>query len=117
MTVAVIALLLVAHAIGDFLLQNHWMQSKSKNSFVCSVHVLVYSLPFLVLVMVAGLPVWSYWMILAQHWLQDRFALHLRWMRLYRQTPPELWPAGPLFVDQAWHIAFLGLIGFVVDMH
>ncbi len=110
-----IALLLVAHAIGDFLLQNHWMQTKSKSSWVCTVHVAHYSLPFIVLTQVAGLPAWAWLAIMIQHWLQDRFALHLRWMKFYKQTPPELWPAGPLFVDQAWHIAFLGLVGFVVE--
>lgn len=106
-----IALLLVAHVIGDFLLQNHWMQRKSKDTWVCAVHVFVYCLPFCVL----GLPLWAFSAIWLQHFFQDRFALHLRWMKFYRQTPPELWPIGPLFMDQAWHIAFLGVIGFAVE--
>lgn len=33
-----LAKLFIAHLVGDFLLQNHWMQAKSKSSFVCSVH-------------------------------------------------------------------------------
>jgi len=104
-----IAYLICAHLVGDFLLQNHWMQQKSKSSLVCSVHVLCYSLPFWFLV-AAGLPVAALGAILAQHWLQDRFALHLKWMTVYGQTTPDKWPVGPLCMDQAWHIGFLWLI-------
>lgn len=103
-----IAQLIIAHLIGDFLLQNEWMQAKSKNSFVCSVHVALYSIPFVCLVGKGVLPVWAGFAIFAQHWLQDRFALHLRWMTIYGQSTPDKWPVGPLCVDQAWHLAFIG---------
>ena len=109
-----IEILIVAHAFGDFPLQNDWMQAKSRNSWVCTVHVAAYSLPFMALVALAGLPWWAFAAIVTQHWLQDRFALHLKWMRLYRQTPPDKWPVGPLCMDQAWHISFLGLVGSLV---
>ena len=109
-----IGLLLVAHMIGDFVLQNHWMQRKSQSSFVCTVHVAAYSLPFIALVVWAGLRWEALVAILVQHWLQDRFALHLKWMKLYRQTPADMWPTGPLCVDQAWHVAFLGLISILI---
>lgn len=113
-TQSIIGLLIAAHCFGDGPLQNHWMQTKSKSSWVCSVHVACYSLPFLVLVMCVGLPLWAFIAIIVQHWLQDRFALHLKWMRLYRQTPPELWPVGPLYMDQTWHVAFLGLVALLM---
>lgn len=109
-----IGLLIAAHAFGDFPLQNDWMQSKSRNSWVCTVHVAAYSLPFLVLVQFAGLPWWALAAIVVEHWLQDRFALHLKWMRFYKQTPPDKWPVGPLCMDQAWHISFLGLISLLI---
>ena len=48
--------------------------------------------------------------ILAQHWAQDRFALHLKWMAAYKQTPPDKWPVGPLCMDQSWHLAFIGAV-------
>lgn len=95
----------VAHMFGDVILQNHWMQKKSKDSFVCTVHVVVYS--------------WCFWFllpwplviaILAEHWLQDRFGLHLAWMRLYRQTTPDKWPVGPLCIDQAWHLTWIACV-------
>ena len=100
--------LICAHLIGDFLLQNHWMASrKASSSMVCLAHVAAYSLPFLVLVCVGFIPGWVLALILAQHWLQDRFGLHLVWMRHFGQTTPEQWPAGPLCVDQAMHVAFM----------
>lgn len=105
-----LAQLIIAHLIGDFLLQNHWMQAKSRSSFVCSVHVGCYALPFIALAGFGTLPAWALAVILAQHWTQDRFALHLRWMETYRQTPPDKWPVGPLCMDQAWHLAFIGIV-------
>lgn len=108
-------LLLAAHAFGDGPLQNHWMQRKSKDSWVCTIHVLAYSMPFFVLLAFNLLPGWALLAILIQHWLQDRFALHLKWMSFYRQTTPDLWPVGPLYMDQAWHIGFLGLIYFLIS--
>lgn len=105
-----IAQLIIAHLIGDFLLQNHWMQAKSKSSFVCSVHVAFYSTFFVIMWASGVLPGWALIAILAQHWLQDRFALHLRWMSIYGQTPPDKWPVGPLCMDQAWHLAFIGAV-------
>lgn len=105
-----LAQLICAHLVGDFPLQNHWMQRKSQSSLVCTAHVLCYSLPFWLLVVWGGLPVWALAAILTQHWLQDRYALHTKWMAVYRQTTPDKWPVGPLCMDQAWHIGFLWLI-------
>lgn len=102
--------LICAHLVGDFLLQNHWMQAKSRSAHVCAIHVLAYSIPFSALVYFAELPAWAWGVILIQHFLQDRFALHLKWMRLIEQTTPAQWPTGPLCVDQAMHIAFLWLV-------
>lgn len=104
--------LIVCHLIGDFLLQNHWMQSKSKDSFVCSVHVLCYAIPFSVLFYFSSSHLWLMFAILAEHWLQDRFGLHLYWMRFYGQTTPDRWPVGPLCMDQSMHIAWIGVLCF-----
>lgn len=98
-----LAELIVAHLVGDFILQNHWMQRKAVSSWVCTVHVACYSIPFWLL----GLSPWLILAILTEHWLQDRFALHLRWMKLYRQTTPDKWPVGPLCIDQAFHAGFI----------
>lgn len=41
---------LVAHAVGDYLIQSHWMASeKTKRWFPAWTHVLTYGLPFLLI--------------------------------------------------------------------
>ena len=105
-----LAQLIIAHLVGDFLLQNDWMQAKSRNSLVCTAHVACYSLPFVAIALTVGLAWWMLAAIFAQHWLQDRFALHLKWMRLYKQTTPDKWPVGPLCMDQSFHLGFIGLL-------
>ena len=41
---------LLCHAIGDYVLQSHWMATeKTKRSLACAVHVVAYALPFLAL--------------------------------------------------------------------
>jgi|SRR5688572_17704657 len=41
---------LVAHAIGDYILQSHWMATeKTKQSFAAAVHAVTYTLPFLLI--------------------------------------------------------------------
>lgn len=41
---------LVAHAVGDYLLQSHWMATeKTRRSVACAAHVATYVLPFLFL--------------------------------------------------------------------
>ena len=110
-------LILAAHALGDFLLQNHWMQRKNQDSCVCATHVLFYSFPFTLLLAATlirpelnFLQPWQWIAIILQHYLQDRYSLHLKWMQFYGQTPPDKWPVGPLFVDQAMHLTWMGIV-------
>ena len=38
---------LVAHAVGDYILQSHWMATeKTKQNFAAAAHAVVYTLPF-----------------------------------------------------------------------
>src|SRR5688572_21821581 len=99
-----------AHLLGDFWFQNHWMQQKAQSSFVCSIHVACYALPWLVVMAFVPLQPWQLAAILIQHWIQDRFSLHMKWMRFYKQTPPDKWANGPLCMDQTLHIAWIALI-------
>lgn len=102
--------ILAAHLCGDFLLQNHWMQRKSKDSLVCLVHVLAYMLPWTALLLAGICPKWVFVAVMVEHFLQDRFALHVKWMRFYAHTTPDMWPTGPLCVDQAMHLTFIGIL-------
>ena len=64
---------LLAHAIGDYIMQSHWMAcQKTRRSWVCAVHVLSYSLPFFVL---ARPSVMAFLIIVGSHYLIDRYGL------------------------------------------
>ena len=105
-----LAYLIVAHLVGDFLLQDDDMQSKSRCSFTCSVHVGFYAIPFFFLWLNDAITWWQVALILAQHWAQDRFGLHLKWMKFWGHTPPDRWPCGPLCIDQTMHLAWIALV-------
>lgn len=61
---------LVAHALGDYVLQSHWMANRKTRSLaVAAVHAFFYSLPFLLLA-----PSFSAWCaIFVTHALIDRY--------------------------------------------
>ena len=110
-----IGYMIIAHLIGDFLLQNDWMQRKSKSSMVCTVHVLTYTIPFALLGIWGTLPWVAVAAISIQHWIQDRFALHIKWMGFYSQTTPERWPVGPLCIDQSFHLAWIAIVILTIN--
>ena len=95
-----------AHLIGDFILQNDWMQRKGVSSLHCTVHVLTYSIPFAF----TGLAWWQVALICGQHWLQDRFGGAALWQRVWRQTPADKWPQGGLWVDQTLHVLWMAAV-------
>lgn len=107
----ILPLMIVALLVGDFLFQNHDMAAnKATRHAWCARHIAAYSVPFLLLCAAEILPLAIVPLIAGQHYLQDRYALHLRWMQFYRQTPPSKWPAGPLCVDQSMHLAWIALV-------
>ena len=106
-----LAYCIVAHLVGDFLLQDDGMaKNKAQRHGWCLYHICAYQSPFFVLVLFGLLPPLAWLLIVAQHYVQDRWALHLRWMKFYGQTPPERWPVGPLCVDQSMHLAWIALV-------
>lgn len=63
---------LVAHLVGDFILQTDWMaREKSRNSLACLVHVVAYTLPFLFLTQTPE----TLLVIAGSHFLIDRWRL------------------------------------------
>lgn len=63
----------LAHFIGDYLLQSHWMATnKTKDSKAAAAHALVYSLPFIA---VEKPTPTAYAVIVGSHFLIDRFRL------------------------------------------
>jgi hypothetical protein len=67
---------ILAHMVGDYILQSHWMASnKTKRSIAAAVHAVTYTLPFLLLTQSpAALAV-----ICGTHFLIDRYRL-ARWV-------------------------------------
>lgn len=63
---------LVAHAVGDYILQSHWMATeKTKQHAAAAIHAATYTLPFLLIThSPAALAV-----ILGTHFLIDRYRL------------------------------------------
>lgn len=109
--------LVICHLVGDFLLQNEWMAAnKAKSSAVCLVHVTAYTAPMYILGMLGVVPGIAYLPIGVLHYYQDRYSLHLKWMRLMRQTPADKWPTGPLIVDQCFHVLHLAFVAWLVTL-
>jgi len=94
---------MLAHAIGDFLFQNDWMQKKTTSSLHAAIHVAAYLIPFAF----TGLAWWQVALIGLQHFAQDRMGWAKVWQRFMRQTPPDKWPTGTLLVDQTIHATFM----------
>jgi hypothetical protein len=68
---------LLAHLVGDYVLQNHWMANhKTKSSVAAAVHVALYVLPFLLITS----SMWALIVIGATHFLIDRFRLAQYWV-------------------------------------
>lgn len=99
---------ILAHFIGDFLLQNDWLAvGKKKSSFICSVHVLLYMLPFLL----TDLNEIQLVLIALQHWFQDRTKFVSWWCRTVGSFQGELkqdvLPWGHFVVDQVFHFVWM----------
>jgi hypothetical protein len=63
---------LVAHAVGDYVLQSDWMaQRKTKESVAAAAHAITYSLPFLLF----KPSLIAFLVILVTHFMIDRFRI------------------------------------------
>lgn len=63
---------LVAHAVGDYILQSHWMATeKTKQHVAAGVHAVTYTLPFLLITQSPA----ALAMICGTHFLIDRYRL------------------------------------------
>lgn len=63
---------ILAHLVGDYILQSHWMATeKTKQSLAAAIHAVTYTLPFLLLTQSAA----ALAFIIGTHFLIDRFRL------------------------------------------
>lgn len=102
---------ILAHFIGDFLLQNDWMAvGKKKNSFICTVHVTLYILPFFL----TELSLLQISLIYIQHWIQDRTTFIKWWCSITKSFQSELekdsLPWGHFIVDQIFHFIWMWIV-------
>lgn len=102
---------ILAHFIGDFLFQNDWMAvGKKKSSWICTVHVFFYMLPFLL----TDLSLIQLILIAVQHWLQDRTTFIAWWCRTMGSFQSELkhktLPWGHFVVDQVMHFVWIWIV-------
>lgn len=78
---------LVAHAIGDYILQSDWMaQEKTKRTLAALIHVLTYGIPFVFF----GASLAALAVIVGTHFVIDRWRLarYVVWAKNWPMTPP-----------------------------
>lgn len=77
--IELIVLGLVAHMIGDYVLQNDWIAiEKTKRTWVTLIHIILYSIPFFFIVGWS----WALLVIAGSHFFIDRFRLAVYWIKL-----------------------------------
>lgn len=93
---------LIAHLIGDYWLQNHWMANeKTKRMWPALLHALLYGLPFLLLV-----TSWQQWVVIVvTHAYIDRYRLITYWL--------DFWGVGkagwlPTQIEKIYGVVFGG---------
>jgi hypothetical protein len=80
---------LVAHAIGDYLLQNNWMARRKTGSFLAAmVHACAYTVPFPLLCSEASW--WAGQAILWSHAVIDRWGLGRKLKPMPAEAPESL---------------------------
>lgn len=105
----------ILHFVGDYLLQNDWMaQQKTKDWFACTVHCVLYTLPFTFILWESP---WI-WLIFITHYFIDRYRLAQYWIRFvnwkwdgnnfgYSDEKPQWMSVWLLIiVDNTFHIIF-----------
>lgn len=108
--------LVLAHLLGDWLLQTEWQAENKQQSWTAlSVHLLIYHAVVLGVVMLGfglrGLPVlWVMIVLIFTHAMLDRRTILLWLMKVLRLTvkrAPERWMR--IAVDQSLHLLLLGI--------
>jgi hypothetical protein len=101
--------LLLAHFLGDFVLQNDWMVRKRDDLRILSLHAGIHFLLMLLLVGAARTVVWPYLLLLAlAHLVQDRIKNNLTNKR------PDLIRVS-FVIDQFLHFFAIGIVVWVLQ--
>jgi len=114
--------LLVAHLVGDWMLQNDWMARNKQNGLLnraIAVHCIIYTLTTLAAVWLAAgntsvqPPYFLFSLgIFLSHWLIDATNLARYWSHFFRQSDTHF---VRIMVDQTMHVVILaGLVAFLL---
>ena len=100
--------IIAAHLLGDYILQNDYMaQGKKKSNCICTLHVSLYMVGFLLIWPLVGFNVGFHWVLFAifiQHWIQDRTNVVNWWMQFYGQRDFAKPPCAPWSMSAiAWY--------------
>lgn len=101
----------LAHFIGDFLLQNDWLAvGKKRSSWICTLHVALYMMPFLLV----DITLVQFTLIAIQHWAQDRtqfVSWYCRKLGIFQvELQHKVLPWGHFVVDQVFHFIWMWLV-------
>lgn len=109
---AVIPLVVLAHMVGDYLIQNDWMaREKTKRWWPAIVHAVTYGIPFVALTQSP----WALAVIVGTHAVIDRYRLarHFVWFRNqfapFAYRPPHT-PTGMMPGTAEWMSVWLLII-------
>lgn len=102
---------ILAHFIGDYLLQNDWMAvGKKRSNLICTVHVSLYMLPFIF----TELNILQFILVYLQHWVQDRTTFISWWCKKMGSFQAELktpaLPWGHFIVDNVFHVIWVWMV-------
>ncbi len=102
---------LVGHLVGDYLLQNDWMAlNKKKSTAVCAAHCAIWAT---MVWLFAWWPWWTWPVLFATHFAQDRTGVVAWYMRTAGQKQFATGACAPwstIVVDNVWHIVMLWLV-------
>ena len=102
---------LMAHFIGDYLIQNDYMAlNKKKSQKACMLHILTYMLPFL---FVKEITIISFLLIAIQHYFQDRTDFvkwFMDWKGNKQFSEPPMGPWSITLTDNLLHIIWIMIV-------
>lgn len=110
--------IILAHLIGDYLLQNDWMATRKRSSsLACLLHVFFYTSSFvLVIESMTGWPWWAYVLIAVGHYPFDRYGLARKYMAWNDQGSfaDNLGPWSVIIVDNTFHLLWAWYVWLAV---
>jgi hypothetical protein len=117
MTGSLLALAILGHLIGDYLLQSTWMAvTKAKKDLAgviaCTIHVTLYTFAVCLMLQVGNPMIWA--VIFIPHWIIDHWSLGEEWSRMIggRTKDKLMFTKG---VEREFGFAFYSPVYIAVD--